>query len=297
MHPGPAGGVAEDDPQRDRGPRHVADRQGRVVGPDRPGADQDGVALGPQAVGVGPGLRAGDPLAGPVGGGDPPVEGGGQLQDHPGPARAAVLQVGRQRCSDLVRPHTPTSTSMPASRSRRSPGRRPAGRGRRCRPPPGARRPRSGRRRTAACGRGGRTARGSRRRSRPRAEAPASSRATASAWGPPGGWVAPSAAGLVARRARSRSPTQGLGEVVGPDALGPGPRPPPSRPRPRSGRHGRRVRGAGSGCSPRRSRAWGATSITACRHSTAPVGEPGRVEDDACDPGCRPRPGTGGPAG
>ena len=44
-------------------PVDVADGERGVVGPHRAGADDDGVALGPQAVGVGPGLRAGDPLA------------------------------------------------------------------------------------------------------------------------------------------------------------------------------------------------------------------------------------------
>ena len=47
MHPGAVGGMAEDDPQGIPA-RDVADGQGRIVGADRPGPDQDGVALGPQ---------------------------------------------------------------------------------------------------------------------------------------------------------------------------------------------------------------------------------------------------------
>ena len=42
---------------------HVADGERRVVGADRAGADEHGVALGTQAVSVGPGRLAGDPLA------------------------------------------------------------------------------------------------------------------------------------------------------------------------------------------------------------------------------------------
>ena len=61
-----------------------------------PAPDEDGVALGPQGVGVGPGLGAGDPLARAVGGGGAAVEGGGQLEHDVGPAGAAVDEVGRQ---------------------------------------------------------------------------------------------------------------------------------------------------------------------------------------------------------
>jgi len=43
---------------------------------------------------VGPGFGACDPTAGPVGGGRAAVKGGRQLQGDPGPARAAVDQVG-----------------------------------------------------------------------------------------------------------------------------------------------------------------------------------------------------------
>ena len=60
---------------------------------------------------------------------------------------------------------------------------------------PARRRRRRGRRRTAGCGRGGCTARACTYTVAPRTSAPASraaARATTSAWGPPGGWVAPS---------------------------------------------------------------------------------------------------------
>ena len=57
MDPGAVGGPAEHDsegiPARD-----VADGEGRIVGPHRPGPDQDGVALGPQPMDVQPGPRA-----------------------------------------------------------------------------------------------------------------------------------------------------------------------------------------------------------------------------------------------
>ena len=51
MHPGVLGRMAEHDPQG-IAPGHVADRQGRVVGPHGAGADQDGVALGAQLMDV-----------------------------------------------------------------------------------------------------------------------------------------------------------------------------------------------------------------------------------------------------
>jgi hypothetical protein len=93
--------TAEYDPQRVAAV-DVADGERRVVGPDRPGTDDDRVALGPQRVGVGAGLGAGDPLAGAIGGGGPAVEGGGQLQDDPGPAGRPVLQVGGELRGDLA---------------------------------------------------------------------------------------------------------------------------------------------------------------------------------------------------
>ena len=95
--------------------------EARVVGPHRAGADEDGVALGPQAVGVEPGLGAGDPLARAVGGGGAAVERGRQLQHHVGPAGAAVVRGTGASCSAAASAPTPTSTSMPAARSRRCP--------------------------------------------------------------------------------------------------------------------------------------------------------------------------------
>ena len=67
-----------------------------IVGSHRAGADEDGVALGPQPVGVAPGGLAGDPLARAVGRRGAPVERGRQLQHDIGPAGAAVLQVRRE---------------------------------------------------------------------------------------------------------------------------------------------------------------------------------------------------------
>ena len=78
--------------------RRVAHGEARVVGAHGAGADEDRVALGAQGVGVGPGLGAGDPLAGAVGRRGAAVERRGQLQHHVGAAGAAVVQVrGEQR--------------------------------------------------------------------------------------------------------------------------------------------------------------------------------------------------------
>ena len=93
--PGAGGGITQDDPQRVPRPRKPC-REGRIVGPDRSGADQDGVALRPQLLDVGSGFRPGYPLAGPVGRGNPPVQGGGQLEDHPWSAGPPVGEIGRQ---------------------------------------------------------------------------------------------------------------------------------------------------------------------------------------------------------
>ena len=57
------------------------------------GADEHGVALGPQPVGVGPGLLAGDPLARAVGRGGAAVDGGGELEHDVRAAGAAMGQV------------------------------------------------------------------------------------------------------------------------------------------------------------------------------------------------------------
>ncbi len=104
MDPGVGRGVAQDHPSRVL-PVDVADSEGRVVGPDGAGAHEDGVALRPQPVGVGPGRLTRDPPARPVGGRGAPVEGGGQLEDDPRAAGGAVLEVGGELGPDLVRPH------------------------------------------------------------------------------------------------------------------------------------------------------------------------------------------------
>ena len=120
------------------GRRGVAHGQRRVVGPHGAGADDDGVALGPEAVGVGPGgsdpvihwLRA-------VGRGGAPVEGRGQLEHDVGAAGVPVVQVGRSR-SAASSAATPTSTVDAGGPQRvRSPGRPPGGRGPRWRRRPG----------------------------------------------------------------------------------------------------------------------------------------------------------------
>ena len=99
MHPRSRRRVAEHDPQRVAA-IDVADRELGVVGPDRPRPDEHGVALGPQAVGVGPGRIAGDPPARAVGGRGAPVEAGGQLEDHVRATGGAVGEVRGQLVAD-----------------------------------------------------------------------------------------------------------------------------------------------------------------------------------------------------
>ena len=118
-----AGGrLAEHHPQR-VATLHVAHGQRRVVGADRAGAHEDGVALGPQAVGVGPGRRAGDPLARAVGCGGAAVERRGQLEHDPRPAGAAVRQVRGQLAADGARlqPRRPPRCPRPGAARRPSP--------------------------------------------------------------------------------------------------------------------------------------------------------------------------------
>ena len=192
-------------------PVDVADGERRVVGPDGAGADEHGVALGPQAVGVGPGLGAGDPLARPVGRGGAPVEGGGQLQHDVRPAGGAVLEVGGELAGDLVgaRRRGRPRCRPPAGGDARA---RPRwGRGPRCRRRPGRCRRRRWRRRTAGAAVVGSTARAWRRGWRRGPRRRRRRRATISAWGPPGGSVAPLE--HAPSPARPRTPTHGLGEV------------------------------------------------------------------------------------
>ena len=102
MDRAPGRRLAEHHPQR-VATLHVAHGQRRVVGSDRAGAHQDGVALGPQAVGVGAGLRRGDPLARTVGRRGAAVERRGQLQHDPRAPGAAMRQVRRQLAADGAR--------------------------------------------------------------------------------------------------------------------------------------------------------------------------------------------------
>ena len=97
----------------------VADGKLRVVGKRRPDSDDDGVDGRAQPVHVGPRRCTGDPPAGAVGRGDPPVEGARDLPDDVRPCRVTRVQprpqraaLGRSACS------TPSTTSTPAARSR-----------------------------------------------------------------------------------------------------------------------------------------------------------------------------------
>ena len=208
MDLGAGRGVAEDDPEgvlARSAWRTVRDgSSARTV----PAPDDHGVALGPQAVGVGPGLGAGDPPAGPVGRGRPPVEGGGQLEDDVGPAGGAVLEVGGELGPDLV--GADADVDLDAG----GPQGGDAGAGHvgvgvlDADDDPGDARRRRWRRCTAGSARGGSTVRGWCRGWRRAAWSPAAARATISAWGPPGGWVAPSKPpGSITH------PTHGFGDV------------------------------------------------------------------------------------
>ena len=57
-------------------------------------------------MGVDAGLWAGDPLAGGIRGGDASVQGGGQLEYHPGQPSATVLEVGGEQLGRLCGPHS-----------------------------------------------------------------------------------------------------------------------------------------------------------------------------------------------
>ncbi len=84
----------------------VANGQGRVVGADGSGADQDRVALGPQAVRVPAGVGAGDPLRGPVRRCGAAVERHGELAHHVGPTRASMVEIRGELRADLIGQHT-----------------------------------------------------------------------------------------------------------------------------------------------------------------------------------------------
>jgi len=65
LHPGVSRSMSEHDSKRPVTlvAGEVADRQCGVIGPDRPGPHQHGIAFRPQLVGVGPRQRAGNPPA------------------------------------------------------------------------------------------------------------------------------------------------------------------------------------------------------------------------------------------
>ena len=141
------------------------------------------VALGAERVGVGPGLRAGDPLAGAVGRGGAAVERRRQLQHHVGPAGAAVVEVGRQQRLRLRRARTPDldlDAGGPQPLDALAGDVRVGVLDRHDHPPDAGGDERVGAR--AGCGRGASTARGSPTPWRPaRSWSPAAARAAASA--------------------------------------------------------------------------------------------------------------------
>ena len=81
----------------------MAHGERRVVGAHGAGADEHGVALGPQAVGVGPGgLGPVIHWLVPSGAAVPAVDGRGELEHDVGPAGAAVDEVRRELLGDGV---------------------------------------------------------------------------------------------------------------------------------------------------------------------------------------------------
>ena len=192
---------------RRRGAGGVAHGERWVVGPDRAGADEDGVALGPQPVGVGAGGRTGDPLARAVGGGGAAVEGGGQLQHDVRPAGAAVDEVGRQEPPGLIRTDPDLDDDAGGAQAPCSGAGDPSVRVQRARRRPGPRRPRRGRLRRVPSARGGCRARGSPtplpRRATPPQPAPHRGRRPRRGDRPPPRWPLRST-GRRASRARSR---------------------------------------------------------------------------------------------
>ena len=103
-------------------PSTVAHGERRVVGAHGAGADEHGVALGPQAVGVAPGR--GSPVIhwlGAVGCRGAPVERGRQLEHDVRPAGAAVLQVRRELGPHLVRAHADRRPRCPRPAAARCP--------------------------------------------------------------------------------------------------------------------------------------------------------------------------------
>ena len=199
-----------------------------------PAPTSDGVAVGPQAVGVEAGLVAGDPLAGAVGRGGAPVEGGRQLEDDQRPAGAAMVQVGRQlrghrggrRLSPAISGHLDGQPGRRACRSMPRPATRWSGSTDTDHHPAHAgldrrRRRRSGRR-WPGVGAGleghvERAARGRRRRPR-RAPPPRRGGLSGAPWVAPAnpGWSAGAPAGT------TTAPTQGRGDTVRRDGRGRG---------------------------------------------------------------------------
>ena len=169
---------------------------------------------GPQAMDVAAGLLPGDPAAGAVGCGGPRIEAGGHLQDDPGPAGGAVLEIRRQLLAHLVGA-APTVTSIPAARSAATP--RPATMG--VGVLDGDDHPgHAGRDDGVGTGRRppmvGAGLQGGEQGRPPGVESPARANAATSACGPPGGAVAPSKTCAGSWPETTTQPTQGFGAVV-----------------------------------------------------------------------------------
>lgn len=72
----------------------------RIVDPHGVGADHDGVAVGPEPMGISLGGTSGDPPTRSVRGGGTAVDAHAQLQHHPRAPRDPMFQVGRQLSPD-----------------------------------------------------------------------------------------------------------------------------------------------------------------------------------------------------
>ncbi len=263
------------------GPRAAAARSGpgRRPGPcpPRPGRRRTGPAAGGRPAGR---LGAGDPLAGPVGRGRPPSSVAASLRTTQGRPVAPVLQVGGQLLGDRLRPHPHLDLDAGRPQGGDAPSRRPGGRGPRRPPPPGG----CPEAMMASVQGGVRPwwAHGSRvtysvpdRGPRARRRA----RAATSAWGPPGGAVAP--ANHVAGAARRR-PAPPPPPPTGWAPCGPGPARPPRRRGPSTRRRRSGRSGSGTGAQDGAP----ATASTAAAQDVGrppPAGGPGRT------PPSRPR--------
>ena len=72
--------------------------EARVVCDHCPDSDEHRIVVCPELVSVGAGLRSGDPLRGPVGGGRLTIERRGELQRHEWPTGRPVMEVARVVC-------------------------------------------------------------------------------------------------------------------------------------------------------------------------------------------------------